>query len=199
MPFSSHDPAPVPFWTSELFSTAWLWFALSIETIYLLSDLLKKLPILRGQQHTPNTMISTAHHHYSPMFSPLPSDLQPFSNGMAHSQRIQTSGLETLGHGSSFALQHMHPLSLPTHSIGPAPKNTTRSRHHPYDNSHIRGKDSRQRSLGSEDKAMSGPVRRRISRACDQCNQLRTKCDGMSPCAHCIGRLGRFMVKRYEC
>lgn len=28
-------------------------------------------------------------------------------------------------------------------------------------------------------------VRRRISRACDQCNQLRTKCDGQSPCAHC--------------
>ncbi|KFA81817.1 hypothetical protein S40288_09944 [Stachybotrys chartarum IBT 40288] len=33
----------------------------------------------------------------------------------------------------------------------------------------------------------SGPVRRRISRACDQCNQLRTKCDGQHPCAHCIG------------
>lgn len=34
--------------------------------------------------------------------------------------------------------------------------------------------------------ASSGqPVRRRISRACDQCNQLRTKCDGKSPCAHC--------------
>lgn len=32
-----------------------------------------------------------------------------------------------------------------------------------------------------------GPVRRRISRACDQCNQLRTKCDGRHPCAHCIG------------
>ncbi|KAF2752745.1 hypothetical protein EJ05DRAFT_471188 [Pseudovirgaria hyperparasitica] len=29
-------------------------------------------------------------------------------------------------------------------------------------------------------------VRRRISRACDQCNQLRTKCDGKSPCAHCV-------------
>jgi len=28
-------------------------------------------------------------------------------------------------------------------------------------------------------------VRRRISRACDQCNQLRTKCDGKHPCAHC--------------
>lgn len=32
-----------------------------------------------------------------------------------------------------------------------------------------------------------GPVRRRISRACDQCNQLRTKCDGKFPCAHCVG------------
>jgi xylanolytic transcriptional activator XlnR len=33
----------------------------------------------------------------------------------------------------------------------------------------------------------SGPIRRRISRACDQCNQLRTKCDGKLPCQHCIG------------
>ncbi|WPH04596.1 Hypothetical protein R9X50_00748800 [Acrodontium crateriforme] len=32
----------------------------------------------------------------------------------------------------------------------------------------------------------SNPVRRRISRACDQCNQLRTKCDGKIPCAHCV-------------
>lgn len=29
--------------------------------------------------------------------------------------------------------------------------------------------------------------RQRVSRACDQCNQLRTKCDGRHPCAHCIG------------
>lgn len=35
----------------------------------------------------------------------------------------------------------------------------------------------------------SAPVRRRISRACDQCNQLRTKCDGQNPCAHCIGKI----------
>ncbi|KAF8465577.1 fungal-specific transcription factor domain-containing protein [Kalaharituber pfeilii] len=32
----------------------------------------------------------------------------------------------------------------------------------------------------------AGPIRRRISRACDQCNQLRTKCDGKQPCQHCI-------------
>jgi xylanolytic transcriptional activator XlnR len=36
-------------------------------------------------------------------------------------------------------------------------------------------------SIDSNDAA----VRRRISRACDQCNQLRTKCDGKNPCAHC--------------
>ncbi|KAK9242721.1 fungal-specific transcription factor domain-containing protein [Lipomyces tetrasporus] len=29
-------------------------------------------------------------------------------------------------------------------------------------------------------------IRRRISRACDQCNQLRTKCDGQHPCLHCV-------------
>ena len=34
----------------------------------------------------------------------------------------------------------------------------------------------------------AAPVRRRISRACDQCNQLRTKCDGKNPCAHCVGK-----------
>lgn len=29
--------------------------------------------------------------------------------------------------------------------------------------------------------------RKRTTRACDQCNHLRTKCDGKSPCAHCVG------------
>lgn len=31
----------------------------------------------------------------------------------------------------------------------------------------------------------SHAVRKRTSRACDQCNQLRTKCDGKHPCSHC--------------
>ncbi|KAF1990841.1 hypothetical protein K402DRAFT_369830 [Aulographum hederae CBS 113979] len=34
--------------------------------------------------------------------------------------------------------------------------------------------------------AAGEPPRRRISRACDQCNQLRTKCDGRTPCQHCV-------------
>lgn len=35
-------------------------------------------------------------------------------------------------------------------------------------------------------KNSTNPVRRRTSRACDQCNQLRTKCDGKQPCSHCL-------------
>src|SRR5699024_8851341 len=41
------------------------------------------------------------------------------------------------------------------------------------------------------------PVRRRISSACDQCNQMRTKCDGKNPCSHCVGEY--FTVRRYIC
>lgn len=33
----------------------------------------------------------------------------------------------------------------------------------------------------------STATRQRVSRACDRCNQLRTKCDGQSPCEHCVG------------
>lgn len=34
---------------------------------------------------------------------------------------------------------------------------------------------------------LTGPPRKRTTRACDQCNHLRTKCDGQNPCAHCTG------------
>jgi hypothetical protein len=33
----------------------------------------------------------------------------------------------------------------------------------------------------------SARARRRVSRACDQCNQLRTRCDGQPQCARCTG------------
>lgn len=32
----------------------------------------------------------------------------------------------------------------------------------------------------------STATRQRVSRACDRCNQLRTKCDGQTPCEHCV-------------
>ena len=138
-------------------------------------------------------MLSTAHHHFSPMFSPLPSDMRPYSaTGHSTPQRIQTSGLESLANGSQYALQHLHSMAMAGNpNIGPTVKGSSRVRHHPYENQSSKSRDSRQRNLdsGSDTKSTTGPVRRRISRACDQCNQLRTKCDGMSPCAHCVGRI----------
>ena len=142
-----------------------------------------------------STMISTAHHHYSPMFSPLPSDIKSYSSGFPSPQRIQTSGLESFCNASPFTLHPIQPRSLSGHGIGPAMKSPIKVRHHPYDSlsvsnnsANTKSKDSRPRNAGADDKSNSGPVRRRISRACDQCNQLRTKCDGQSPCAHCIGK-----------
>lgn len=48
------------------------------------------------------------------------------------------------------------------------------------------GRKRRESEMDSvNDSGDGNNVRRRISRACDQCNQLRTKCDGKHPCAHC--------------
>lgn len=47
------------------------------------------------------------------------------------------------------------------------------------------GRKRRESEIDGNDTSDAAGVRRRISRACDQCNQLRTKCDGKLPCAHC--------------
>lgn len=48
------------------------------------------------------------------------------------------------------------------------------------------GRKRRESEIDStNDSGENNNVRRRISRACDQCNQLRTKCDGKHPCQHC--------------
>jgi xylanolytic transcriptional activator XlnR len=55
-----------------------------------------------------------------------------------------------------------------------------------FDNLNLQAGRKRTTSeLEPHDSTDSNGVRRRISRACDQCNQLRTKCDGKHPCAHC--------------
>ncbi|KAK9422378.1 putative Transcriptional activator xlnR [Seiridium unicorne] len=85
----------------------------------------------------------------------------------------QGTGLDAFSHGSQYTVQHLQQhvgVSAPHLSRAPQPKH----RQHPY------GAPTA-RATGT-----AGPVRRRISRACDQCNQLRTKCDGQHPCAHCI-------------
>ena len=64
---------------------------------------------------------------------------------------------------------------------------------HSYSTSSLENRSHGQRDapagVSGGDRTANGngqPVRRRISRACDQCNQLRTKCDGKNPCAHCV-------------
>lgn len=42
------------------------------------------------------------------------------------------------------------------------------------------------KSKGSTDGGQA--PRKRTTRACDQCNHLRTKCNGQHPCAHCVGK-----------
>lgn len=47
------------------------------------------------------------------------------------------------------------------------------------------GLKRRQSEVTGEQPDLERGVRRRISRACDQCNQLKRKCDGQYPCACC--------------
>ena len=92
-----------------------------------------------------------------------------------------------------YTIRHLGQSSLSNGRPVSTLKSPTKIRHHPYSNIGSMVGFGHQSSLDSdlhsdEMQGSSGPVRRRISRACDQCNQLRTKCDGRDPCAHCVGR-----------
>ncbi|PWW77670.1 hypothetical protein C7212DRAFT_277013 [Tuber magnatum] len=69
-------------------------------------------------------------------------------------------------------------------SASAAQKATKQVRHRPYHSTQNNG--GRINGIGQMNGSTLGPIRRRISRACDQCNQLRTKCDGKLPCQHCL-------------
>ncbi|KFY40466.1 hypothetical protein V494_03480 [Pseudogymnoascus sp. VKM F-4513 (FW-928)] len=84
--------------------------------------------------------------------------------GHIPSNHIHGGGLDNLAHGSQ--------------------DSNSKHRQHPYNG--VSGGMLGSRSSNMSVSQASGPVRRRISRACDQCNQLRTKCDGQNPCAHCV-------------
>lgn len=102
----------------------------------------------------------------------------------------QTSGLDTLAEGSQYALEQ---LQLSRAAQVTTDDAVVKSKEQMYSGSRNGFKSQLQRDSQSESRSSirkntsSAPIRRRISRACDQCNQLRTKCDGQSPCAHCIG------------
>ncbi|KAI1336246.1 transcriptional activator xlnR [Xylariaceae sp. FL0016] len=115
-------------------------------------------------------MLSNPLQRFSP-YHTLPSNA--FSNAHVTGGHLHATGLDTFGHGSQYALQHLQQhvgVHAPHLARAPQPKH----RQHPYGGPNTRNTGA------------AGPIRRRISRACDQCNQLRTKCDGQHPCAHCI-------------
>lgn len=109
---------------------------------------------------------------------------------------MATQGLDALAEGSQYALQQMQQEQEAQGQQGLNGAASGMSNHrHSYSNG--------SGSAGAQDAAQADgvdqtnhtrtgsgqdqqPIRKRISRACDQCNQLRTKCDGKSPCAHCV-------------
>ena len=136
-------------------------------------------------------MLSTATHHYTAAFGVSGTEIAMYSSGISASDRIQTSAIDSLAQESQYALQQIQQMSMPNQHPGPAIRSPTRTRHHPYENAHARNRDGRRKNSEAQSDSKNqagGPVRRRISRACDQCNQLRTKCDGRNPCAHCVGK-----------
>ena len=139
-------------------------------------------------------MLSTTPHQYAPGFDTTSTGVNMIPrNSHAAPQRISTSGLDTLAQGSQYAMEQLQQTSMAGHHSTPALKSPIRSRHHPYDEgsnnpAHVHHKSLEMDNRGDGKSGTAGPVRRRISRACDQCNQLRTKCDGKNPCAHCVGK-----------
>lgn len=129
-------------------------------------------------------MLSTGLHQYTiSAFNQLPSSNLLNHDQQLSSQRLSTAGLDALAQSSQYALHH-YPHT-PHHVLDG--KTFGKQRHHPYVNLPASAGSRNQKSTMVPDRRHSNaPVRRRISRACDQCNQLRTKCDGKAPCAHCI-------------
>lgn len=121
--------------------------------------------------HT-TAMLSNPLQRFSPYHN-LPSS-SLISNGHVPPPPMHSNGMDPMGQNPHYGMQQLQHVSVSNpHLARSAPQ--PRQRQHPY------GPSGRSSST-------SGPVRRRISRACDQCNQLRTKCDGQHPCAHCIGK-----------
>jgi xylanolytic transcriptional activator XlnR len=144
-------------------------------------------------------MLANGIHQYSPAFAHLPGQ-----SGVGHDpnlapQHFGTTGLDALAHTSQYALhfeQSRHALLNRKGFLG--------GRQHPYVNGPIAAAPRSQKDMMAQDRAgrsatTGAPVRRRISRACDQCNQLRTKCDGKSPCAHCVGRFIPSKIRHFLC
>lgn len=129
----------------------------------------------------------------SSSFNQRPSEFAQYTPNMSSQQDLYAhqpspmSGLDVLAQGSQYALEQLHEQN--TQQARPM-ANYNGQRHGSYADTVEDGQGRAQEETGAgarTGRSNSGAVRRRISRACDQCNQLRTKCDGQTPCAHCVG------------
>lgn len=126
-------------------------------------------------------MLSNPLHRYSPYNNASSSGLhshlsQPHQGHQGH--HGHNNPFDSFNHGSHYG---MHQLQ---HHVGnPNPRGSG-----PLDRQGHQKQRPQPPGSSGKSSGTSGPVRRRISRACDQCNQLRTKCDGKNPCAHCVGK-----------
>jgi hypothetical protein len=118
--------------------------------------------------------MSTSLHQYPQGFGPLhtPNDVDLQQR---HVLIAQHTGLSRTNHLQYDTLQfHRHSnVSLSGNAVG-------KPHRLPYANGPLAAAPRTHRGTMLHDRSgrASGLVRRRISRACDQCNQLRTKCDG---------------------
>jgi len=130
-----------------------------------------------------------------PPSNTLNADTKMFSDGQRNPQRAHLFGYDGLPHGSHYAVHDMRSIPMASNELTPPLRSPnpirTHSSTHSHSHSRLKAKDTRRRSIGSSKSEERGDgsaaVRRRISRACDQCNQLRTKCDGGTRCSHCVG------------
>ncbi|KAI8942547.1 hypothetical protein NX059_000607 [Plenodomus lindquistii] len=129
-------------------------------------------------------MLSTNLHQYPSAFSHVPRNMVEQQHNHLAAQHLGSSSLDTLARSSQYAAlqfhQNRHMLSHGKAIVKP--------HRLPYASGPIAPRNQRDmlHERSGRGSATSGSVRRRISRACDQCNQLRTKCDGRQSCAHCI-------------
>ncbi|KAJ5945627.1 Xylanolytic transcriptional activator xlnR, partial [Penicillium verhagenii] len=143
------------------------------------------------------SMSTSSLHSFADFYSPFSSRSQP-----ARMSQSQTPGLDTLAEGSQYALEQLQlarqagptnpPIDPARSHLDIEPSRSPPPSYHEKIGAHSSGNTSlQQRDMLAEARSAirkgssSTPVRRRISRACDQCNQLRTKCDGQQPCSHC--------------
>lgn len=158
-------------------------------------------------------MMSTSLHQYPSAFSHLPApNMVDHQQHHLAAQHMGHSPLDALAHTSQYAsLQYHH-----NRHVLPNGKALVKPHRLPYASGPIAPRNQRDmlHERSGRGSATSGPVRRRISRACDQCNQLRTKCDGRQryathhmsrvvcygtvltkdSCAHCIGTHNPFLA-----